>query len=129
AQGQNVDVDFAQIAHDGDHFLLGLAHAEDHPRLGRDLRRDALHVAADIHHTRVSSAGAGFFVKPRDYLGVVIVDLGPGGEDAADAVVVALKSGDEHFDGAIWNALVDLADRLGETPGAKVGKVVAIHRG
>ena len=42
AEGEDVDVDGAEILHDLDDLLVRLAHAEDDARLGRDVRREAL---------------------------------------------------------------------------------------
>ena len=47
AEREDIDVDFAQIAHDGDDLPNSLTHAENHTGLGRNIGRDTLGVAED----------------------------------------------------------------------------------
>src|SRR4029077_19751474 len=127
-EGEDIDVDFAQIAHHGDDLLDSLTHAENHTGLGRNIGCDALGVAEDLHHSRVATSGPRFLVESRHRFGVVIVDLGSCLEHGADAVLVALKIWYENFDRTAGNFFMNLANGFGEYPGAEVGKVIAVDR-
>src|SRR5690242_12590514 len=84
AERENVDVDGAQVAHDELDFLEGLAHAKDDARLGRNVRRDPLGRAENLHHALVATAGTATLVEARDGFRVVVVDVGSRLEDRAD---------------------------------------------
>src|SRR5262245_24778691 len=70
AQRENVDVDGAKIAHHQLHFLERLAHAENDAGFGRNVRRDALCSAEDLHHALVPATGPTTLVEPRHRLSV-----------------------------------------------------------
>src|SRR5205823_2025055 len=118
-----------EVAHDDDDFFDGLTHSKNHSGFGGNLGRDTFHVTEDVHHPGIAPAWPRFLVESGHRFGVVVVDLGTRFENGADAVVISLEIGNEDFDGAIGNTLVDLSNGFGEDPGSEIWEVVAIDRG
>ena len=128
-EGEDVDVDGAQLAHRGEEFLVGLSHPEDDAGLGGDVGGEALGDAEDLEDARITAAGPRLLVEARDGLGVVVVDVRARLEDRSDRIDIALEVGNEDFDRRGRVAGLDLADGLGKGPGAEVREIVAIDRG
>jgi hypothetical protein len=74
----------------------------------------------------VAAAGTTALVEARDCFSVVIVDVWTRLEDDTDRVFVALEVRNEDFDRAVGQALLYLADSLGEDVGAEVRQVIAV---
>ena len=126
-EGEDVDVDRPQFAHGLQHFLVRLAHAEDHSRLGGDVGGGGLGEAEDLLHAFVAAARARLFVQARHGLGIVVVDVGAGLQHSPDRILVALEVGDEDLDAGSGARVLDPAERFGKRPGAEVRKIVAVY--
>ena len=73
------------------------------------LGRDGLGVCEEGEGALVAAAGLGDAVEAGYGLDVVVEDLGAGGDDEAEGLVVALEVGGEDFDAAAGGLEADLA--------------------
>ena len=127
AEGNDVDAGIAEVASDGEHFILRLAEAEHEGGLGQHVA-GALFGRPAQHVERAFVFGDGTHgrIEARDGLDVVCEHLGAGFDDHAKGVAIALEIGDQHLHrGAGF--LANGANGLGEMFSAAVGHVVAIH--
>ena len=90
AQGEDVHVDRAQVAHGLHHLVQALTHAEHHPALGAQAGVDLLGPAEDPQGALVAGLGAYLALQALHRLQVVIEDLRPGLDDRPQAIVRAL---------------------------------------
>ena len=128
--GQQLDPDRAQVGHGLEDLVALLAHAQDQVRLGRAaLGQPRPGPGQQLQRPGVGEPGPDPLVQPGHGLDVVAqhvrLDLG----DLAQRLRLAAEVGDQHLDPAGGQQGPDLADRLGEQPGAAVVQVVAGHPG
>ena len=129
AEGEDVDLGGAEVAHDGLHFVHGLAEAEHEAGFGGDVGAEALGISQHVEGTFVGGAEADLAVEAGDGFGVVIEDVGAGVHEEFHGFARALKVGHEDFDAAGGEALADGADGHGEQEGAAVLAVIAVDAG
>src|SRR5580704_2170780 len=88
-----------------------------------------LGAAQELERSFVDGTFARLAVEARDGFGVVIEDIGLGGQDYTERIPVAAKIGDQDFDFAARDPAADLFDGSREDVGAAIFLVVAVDRG
>ena len=120
AERQDRDADLAQVLEHLHEFVLLFAKAHHQAGLGRNVRRVGARAIEQFQRARVAAARAHHAIQARHGLGVVIEHVGPRVEHGLERRALALEVGDQHFDAALGQARLDLADGLGEDAGAAV---------
>src|SRR5580704_11372723 len=88
-----------------------------------------LGAAQELERSFVDGTFARLAVEARDGFGVVIEDIGLGGQDYTERIPVAAKIRDQDFDFATRDPSADLFDGSREDVGAAIFLVVAVDRG
>ena len=128
--GQHFDIVGAQVAHDAEDFLVGLAEADHQAGLGLDVRVAGLELLHQVQRVLVVGARPGLLVEAGHGFHVVVEDVGqPVAEHIERDVEAAAEVGDQGFDGGARRGFADGADDIDEVLGPAVAQVVAVDAG
>ncbi len=129
ADGQDVAVHGSEIAEDREQFVCFFAQAGHHPGLGNSGGVELLGKLQQLQRALISRAGPYDSIEPRHGFRVVVKDFGPGFDNNADGLLVALKVGDEYLGATAGRLAANLVDHHGEGARSADEIVVAIHAG
>src|ERR687894_630811 len=129
ADGQDVHLVLAQVAHGVVELLLYLAQAHHEATLREPFGVELLGEAQHLQRAAILRLRADSWVEARDGLDVVIEGVGTGVHDGLYRFAVALEVGGEDLDGAARDFGADRAYRPGEDGGPAIREFIAIHAG
>src|SRR6266545_5782823 len=116
-----IDVRLPQVAHGLQELWTLLAQPKDDPRLGQELRRRAPRAAEELERALVAAAVTRDLVEARHGLGIVVQDIGPGGDHGLEGGGAALQVRDQELDAAARRLAADGPHRGGKDARAAVG--------
>ena len=128
AEGQDVDVRLAQVAHRLEQLVALFAQTEDDAGLGQQARRRAARPPEELQRALVAAAVARELVEARHRLGVVVEDVRRGVDHDLEGFWLALEVGDQQLDAAAGRETPERPHRRREGARPAVGQVVTVHR-
>ena len=120
ADRDDVHPDRSQVGESSEDFLLGLAHADDQPRLGHRSRVDPLGPGEKGKRAGVVGGCADVALETQDGLGVVVQHFRVGFQHRCQVVARSFEVRDEDLDVGTRRVDASLSDRLGEDAAAAV---------
>ena len=131
AHRQEIDVGAAHVVHHLMNLEPLLAQPEHDARLGEDQRIVALDLFEQAQRGIVARARADRRIEPRHGFEVVVVDVGPGGDDRLDRRLASCCGNRGSGSRSWWRALSrrSASITLHELARSAIGQIVAIDRG
>ena len=129
AERQDRDAHLAQILEHLHDLVLFFAEAHHHAGLGGNVRRVRAGAIEQFEQARVLAARADRAIQARHGFRVVVQHVGPRVEHGLKGCRLALEIRNQHFDAALGQPLLDVANGLRKDRRTAIRQVVAIHRG
>src|SRR5664280_1600964 len=125
ADCHNVHTDRPQISQGGQHLVLTLSHAENHPRLGGEAR-----IFSPCQHGQASCIARGRTdrsLQTSHSLDVVVHDIRTRLEDGPQGVFTTLAVRDQYLDGRLRATPTYRLDHFGKTSGSTIVQIIPGH--
>ena len=130
AHGQKIDSGRAHVVHHLVDLEPLFAEANHDARLGEDRRIELFDLLQQSQRRVVARARADGRIESRHRLKVVVVDVGPRGDDRLDRrLMLVAEVGRQDLNSGVWRVAAQRLDHLDELACPAVGQIVAIDRG